>query len=104
MNTNWNSAIQPCDPVQPWFGVGCDVNGGVANISIPFNDAVGNIPSEIRALTSLGKFDSENCRRYGTSLTVFFFQSDLGYEYELDFHVSSNKLRRNEFPTNNELS
>lgn len=55
MNTNWNSAIPPCDVAMPWFGVTCDATGGVSNITLSGNDAVGNLPSEIRALTTLGK-------------------------------------------------
>ena len=55
MNTNWNSATPPCDPATPWFGVLCDAAGGVANITLTMNDAVGNLPSEIRALTTLSK-------------------------------------------------
>ena len=55
MNTNWNSAAPPCDVAAPWFGVTCDTTGGVANITLSGNDAVGNLPSEIRALTALCK-------------------------------------------------
>ena len=55
MNTNWNSAVPPCDVTTPWFGVTCDATGGVANVTLSGNDAVGNLPSEIRALTALSK-------------------------------------------------
>lgn len=55
MNTNWNSAAPPCDAAAPWFGVTCDATGGVTNITLSGNDAVGNLPSEIRALTALCK-------------------------------------------------
>jgi hypothetical protein len=52
-STNWNSNIPPCNLAQPWFGVTCDATGAVANISLSDNDAVGPLPSEIRAFRAL---------------------------------------------------
>jgi len=56
MQTNWNSAVPPCDPLNPWFGIACDAAGSVSNITLSGADAVGSIPSEIRAFPSLSKY------------------------------------------------
>jgi hypothetical protein len=43
------------DPVcAPWYGVTCDDDGKVIQISLSDNDLFGELPSEIRGLKSLG--------------------------------------------------
>lgn len=51
--TLWPGPTRPCNIAQAWFGVTCELERVVA-IELPTNDLLGELPSEIRALTNLG--------------------------------------------------
>jgi len=53
-NTSWVGPAPPCgiQGSAPWFGVTC-TNSAVESLTLPENDLVGQLPSELRALTGL---------------------------------------------------
>jgi hypothetical protein len=55
-NEMWTSASHPCGDgtESPWFGVQCDADLVVIEfLSLPTNDMIGSLPSEIRGLSGL---------------------------------------------------
>jgi len=71
VGTNWNTASSPCDPLMPWFGVSCEPTGMITNLTLARNDAVGNLPSEIRALSSLSKLHCKKGRMSSQLRNIF---------------------------------
>lgn len=51
----WESVTLPCNDA-PWFGVLCADNVTVTELNLTSNDLLGTIPSEIRGLSTLGRF------------------------------------------------
>lgn len=47
----------PNDPCSGWFGITCNGESRVSAIDVQDNDLFGSIPTEIRALVSLGEFE-----------------------------------------------
>jgi hypothetical protein len=53
--TGWPGPSLPCDTIATWFGLTCNVTSGrVIQIDLTSNDLMGQLPSEIRVLPSLG--------------------------------------------------
>ena len=52
-NNNWGLESCPCDPDNPWFGVTCDEQGRVTQLSMNNNRLTGPIPESIGNLTYL---------------------------------------------------
>lgn len=52
--TGWTEGGLPCDAASTWFGLTCDDSGRVVQIDLTSNDLMGQLPSEIRVLPSLG--------------------------------------------------
>jgi Leucine-rich repeat (LRR) protein len=62
-NELWTSPSNPCGGGgdSPWFGVSCDGDSVlVTELSLPGNDLLGSLPSEMRALTGLQGIDFES--------------------------------------------
>ena len=58
MREAWPGPNPVCGQVgvtDAWFGVMCNANGFVINLDLRENDLFGDLPSEIRGLTTLGK-------------------------------------------------
>ena len=52
-NRNWLSSDSECD----WFGVGCNENGKIESLSLPFNNIKGSLESRLGLLRDLKKLD-----------------------------------------------
>ena len=55
-SSNWLGPSEPCTITAPWFGISCDASQTVAVIALPSNDLVGELPSEIRGVSTLQTF------------------------------------------------
>lgn len=61
--TNWRvrdrwtgpTAVCGAEPDNSWYGVTCNADSQVVEIDLEENDLFGQLPSEIRALVTLGK-------------------------------------------------
>jgi hypothetical protein len=63
LNTDWLGPAPLCGDgsgQQPWFGVFCDPEGNVVDLTIVENDLMGQLPSEIRGLSSLRTYMNAN--------------------------------------------
>ncbi len=82
-NTNWLSE----EPLDQWYGVNIDGNGYVTNITLSFNNLVGNIPTELSNLTTIEVLMLNNNQLSGNIPAELGYLSNLQYLY-----LSSNQL------------
>lgn len=64
--TNWLNSMDPCDPRAPWYGVLCDGNGNVTQLSLSSNGLNGFIPPELEYLAELIELNLFNNQLSGT--------------------------------------
>ena len=60
MRDSWTGPDPVCGDVgvtDAWFGITCNAEGSIISLDLRENDLFGVLPSEIRALVSLGKYD-----------------------------------------------
>ena len=92
-NHLWNSASDPCDGNDPWYGVFCETNASLPNathvvgIALGYNQLDGTLPASLANLPRLRLLDLESNQVVGTTPDAICALRELE-----TFHVTSNSI------------